>query len=173
MIHTACEMRERLVNNFTLMLMVTASEYGEPTQYRFTREFKAIDTSDPEKLALILEHERTDFTYTKAIEIIEGATGCDDFKLGEMDAEDCEEGRDYHTMLDVQICNTELVLIYAPSADEIVIKTIDGGEHICAFTHDEKPEKKPDVFDRLNQLLEDDARIESLRLDARREWRKK
>lgn len=137
MIHTACEMSAEHVNNFTLMLLITSTEYAEACQYRFTREFHTVDTSDPQKLALILEHERTDFLYTRAIDIIETATGCDDFKLDEMDADDCEEGRDYHTMLDVQICDTELLVIYSNRADEIVIKTIDGGEHICAYTHDE------------------------------------
>ena len=61
MIHTANEMSAEHITNFTLMLLVTSSEYGEPAQYRFTREFHAMDTSDAEKLMLILEHERTDF----------------------------------------------------------------------------------------------------------------
>lgn len=137
MIHVANELREEHVNNFTLLLLVTSSEYGEANQYRFTREFRAMDTSDAEQIALILEHERTDFLYTSAIQIIENGTGCSDFKFDEIDADECEEGRDYHTMLEAQICDTELLLIYSNRGDEIVIRTIGGGDHICAYTHDE------------------------------------
>ena len=136
MIHTACDLRAEHVNNFVLMLLVTSSEYGEANQYRSAREFHAVDTSDIEKTQLLLEHERTDFLYTSAIEIIETATGCDDFKFDEMDADDCEEGRDYHTELECQIVDTELLLIYSNRADQIVIKTIGGGDHLRAFTHD-------------------------------------
>lgn len=137
MINTASEMSAEHVNNFTLMLMMTTNEYGECGYYRKARQFTAMDSSDAEKLMLILEHERTDFIYTEAIDLIETVTGCEDFKLDEVDADDCDEGRDYHHMLECQIVDTELLVIYSNRADEIVIKTIWGGDHICAYTHDE------------------------------------
>ncbi len=140
MIHTACFLANEGIANFQFMLLLTASEYGEPAMYRFARDFYAIDTSDPESLALTLEHEKTDFIYTSVIDVIETATGCDDFKLSEIDATECEEGRDYHTPLECQITDYELLLIAVNGAHptpEIVIKTIGGGEEFHAYTHDQ------------------------------------
>jgi hypothetical protein len=137
MLHLACAMQTQQCSNFTLMLLVTANVEGAPEQYRFTRQMHAIDYSDVERLQLILEAEKTDFVYQSVIEIIEMETGITDFKLCEVDAVDCEEGRDYHEPLECEITDYELIGTGTNQNREIWHKTIGGGEQFSAFTHGE------------------------------------